>query len=100
MTAPDDFEEQAGGWLAVFSNENGNAALSRVVFASREQGKQWAKALFERHGYTQIKVYKDRVAVLNAFGDDSLTYRMLPVIQADESMPGASVSFDHIETIF
>lgn len=99
MAARDDFEEQAGGWLAIFSNENGNVAVGKVVFASRQQGLEWAVANFQRSGFGNIQVYTDRVAVINAYREESLVYRMIPVLQADADTPGGEISLDHIETI-
>lgn len=99
MARQDDFEEQASGWLAVFSNENGNAAVCKVVFATRQQGLEWAVANFQRSGFGNIQVYEDRVAVVNAFREDSMVYRMVPVLQADANTAGADISLDHVETI-
>ncbi len=98
-----DFEEQASGWLALFSNDNGNCAVCQVVFASLEQGVEWARASLTESGASKIRFERKtrtvRGDVPGSFGGSELVYQMVPVLLAEASRRGADISTNHVHSI-
>ena len=95
-----DFEDQASGYLAVFTNDNGNVTICPVVFASTQQAQEWAVAVFKNDGFERRKMRVSPEAVTLEFSNGSeMSYRFIPVIQAEADRGADRISLNHIVTI-
>lgn len=98
-----DLEEQASGWLALFSNDNGNCAVCQVVFASPQQAVQWARQALAEAGARRIrherKTRTVRGEVSGSFGGAELVYTLVPVLHAEPGRPGTGISTNHSHSI-
>ena len=92
-----DLEEQASGWLAIFTNENGNVSICQVIFDSKTQATAWIRERLKAAGATAIKV-KDLVVTGTVrgglFGTSELTWQLLPAVHAGADVKGAQIA-DH-----
>ncbi len=98
-----DFEEQASGWLALFTNDNGNCALCQVVFASPEQAVEWARGALAEAGASKIRFERAsrtvRGEVSGGFGGSELVYQLVPVLLAEPQRRGSAISTQHVHSI-
>lgn len=95
-----DFDEQADLFLAVFWNENGNVALCRVVFASREQALDWAENELRQHTRVPSELVRtnDGVTFSPKRGSE-LGWRVISAVGAEADREVGSISTHHVESI-
>jgi hypothetical protein len=91
-----NIEEEASGYLAIYTNGHGNVAVSQIVFASEQQAREWAIKTFERMGFKATSMAR-RVVARTEKGE--MEYAFLPVVHADADRSGADISDDHAVTI-
>lgn len=95
-----DFDEQADLFLATFWNENGNVALCRVVFASREQALDWAEnELRQRISSPSDLVRTEEGVTFSPKRGSEMGWRIISAIGAEADRCVSTISAHHVESI-
>lgn len=95
-----EFDEQADLFLAAFWNDNGNVALCRVVFSSRDQALDWAERDLKRHAPRPGELIRSKEGVtLRPARGSELGWRVISALEAGADRDVADISLQHVETL-
>lgn len=86
------------GWLAVWSNSNGNVAVAALVFSSVSQAHDWARRWLLENGCSRVKV-TGRGTLEGKSANTEMTFTFVPTLLVEPDRAPEDISFDHLHSL-
>lgn len=95
-------DNSKGGFIAVFTNDNGNCSVCAVVFASVIQAQDWAEEWLKADGARNIQRTETEVTGEMGggfFGPGEVRFSVHPMAFADVAVSGRVIKVPDLHTI-